>query len=208
MGQYKTSDLPALFLQKSCYIARGTITRISASEQGTSYRWPYLAGCLLRHQCLVCQFTNSWGFRPDAAFSESKGSACWCGYLLDVIVTWIFFINFNTQVLGASNWFKELSSSRYLLGTGILYNYSLAWIELHVLLQLPLMKEANILLQYLGILQAENCRHQRTTWYLIWFCLVGHWCKLTLKAPRKKCIWKCRLLKSSAANNCLALPTN
>ena len=26
---------------------------------------------------------------------------------------------------------------------------------------------------------------------------------LTLKAPRKKCIWKCRLLKSSAANNCL-----
>ena len=28
---------------------------------------------------------------------------------------------------------------------------------------------------------------------------------LTLKAPRKKCIWKCRLLKSSAANNCLCL---
>ena len=27
---------------------------------------------------------------------------------------------------------------------------------------------------------------------------------LTLKAPRKKCIWKCHLLKSSAANNCLA----
>ena len=31
---------------------------------------------------------------------------------------------------------------------------------------------------------------------------------LTLKAPRKKCIWKCRLLKSSAANNCLTLLTN
>ena len=31
---------------------------------------------------------------------------------------------------------------------------------------------------------------------------------LTLKAPRKKCIWKCHLLKSSAANNCLALRTN
>ena len=31
---------------------------------------------------------------------------------------------------------------------------------------------------------------------------------LNLKAPRKKCIWKCRLLKSSAANNCLALLTN
>ena len=29
---------------------------------------------------------------------------------------------------------------------------------------------------------------------------------LTLKALRKKCIWKCRQLKSSAANNCLALP--
>ena len=25
--------------------------------------------------------------------------------------------------------------------------------------------------------------------------------QLTLKAPRKQCIWKCRLLKSSAANN-------
>ena len=42
------------------------------------------------------------------------------------------------------------------------------------------------------------------------------WCKLiltismedlTLKASRKKCIWKCRLLKSSNANNCLALLT-
>ena len=32
--------------------------------------------------------------------------------------------------------------------------------------------------------------------------------ELTLKVPRKKCIWKCRLLKSSAANNCLALLTN
>ena len=31
---------------------------------------------------------------------------------------------------------------------------------------------------------------------------------LTLKAPRKNCIWKCRLLKSSAANNCLTLLTN
>ena len=31
---------------------------------------------------------------------------------------------------------------------------------------------------------------------------------LTLKAPRKKCIWKCRLLKLSAANNCLTLLTN
>ena len=31
---------------------------------------------------------------------------------------------------------------------------------------------------------------------------------LTLKAPREKCIWKCRLLKSSAANNCLKLLTN
>ena len=30
---------------------------------------------------------------------------------------------------------------------------------------------------------------------------------LTLKAPRKKCIWKCRLLKSSAANSCLTLQT-
>ena len=28
------------------------------------------------------------------------------------------------------------------------------------------------------------------------------------KAPRKKRIKKCRLLKSSAANNCLTLPTN
>ena len=28
---------------------------------------------------------------------------------------------------------------------------------------------------------------------------------LTLKAPRKKCIWKCRLPKSSTANNCLTL---
>ena len=26
---------------------------------------------------------------------------------------------------------------------------------------------------------------------------------LTLKAPKKKCIWKCPLLKSSASNNCL-----
>ena len=32
--------------------------------------------------------------------------------------------------------------------------------------------------------------------------------RLTLKAPRKKCISKCRLLKSSAANNCLTLLTN
>ena len=31
---------------------------------------------------------------------------------------------------------------------------------------------------------------------------------LTLKAPRIKCIRKCRLLKSSSANNCLALLTN
>ena len=31
---------------------------------------------------------------------------------------------------------------------------------------------------------------------------------LTLKVPGNKCIWKCRLLKSSAANNCLALLTN
>ena len=31
---------------------------------------------------------------------------------------------------------------------------------------------------------------------------------LTLEAPRKKCIWKCCLLKSSAANNCLTLLTN
>ena len=31
---------------------------------------------------------------------------------------------------------------------------------------------------------------------------------LTLKAPRKKCIWKCLLLKSSAANNCLTLLTH
>ena len=33
-------------------------------------------------------------------------------------------------------------------------------------------------------------------------------CLLTLKAPRKKCIWKCCLPKSSAANNCLTLLTN
>ena len=33
-------------------------------------------------------------------------------------------------------------------------------------------------------------------------------CQLTLKAPRIKCIWKCRLLKSSAANNCITLLTN
>ena len=32
--------------------------------------------------------------------------------------------------------------------------------------------------------------------------------KLALKAPRKKYIWKCRLLKSSAANSCLTLLTN
>ena len=31
---------------------------------------------------------------------------------------------------------------------------------------------------------------------------------LTLKVPRKKCIQKCCLLKSSAANNCLTLLTN
>ena len=31
---------------------------------------------------------------------------------------------------------------------------------------------------------------------------------LTLKAPSKKCIRKCHLLKSSAANNCLTLLTN
>ena len=31
---------------------------------------------------------------------------------------------------------------------------------------------------------------------------------LNLKAPRKKCIWKCRLLKSSTANNCLTFLTN
>ena len=31
---------------------------------------------------------------------------------------------------------------------------------------------------------------------------------LTLKAPRKKCIWKCRLLKSSVANICLTLLMN
>ena len=31
---------------------------------------------------------------------------------------------------------------------------------------------------------------------------------LTLKSPRKKCIEKCRLLKSSAANNCLTLLRN
>ena len=32
--------------------------------------------------------------------------------------------------------------------------------------------------------------------------------KLILKAPRKKCIRKCRLLKSSAANNCQPLLEN
>ena len=34
-------------------------------------------------------------------------------------------------------------------------------------------------------------------------CLVWANYLLSLKAPRKKCIWKCRLLKSSAANKCL-----
>ena len=50
------------------------------------------------------------------------------------------------------------------------------------------------------------------------FCILGNlecpfvvcWCLklITLKAPRKKCIWKCRLLKSAVANNCLILLTN
>ena len=31
---------------------------------------------------------------------------------------------------------------------------------------------------------------------------------LSLKRQEKKCIWKCRLLQSSAANNCLTLLTN
>ena len=40
------------------------------------------------------------------------------------------------------------------------------------------------------------------------FCLGKTLNYVTLKGPRKKCISKCRLLKSSAANNCLALLTN
>ena len=38
---------------------------------------------------------------------------------------------------------------------------------------------------------------------------VTDYAALTLEsAKKKKCIWKCHLLKSSAANNCLTLLTN
>ena len=55
-------------------------------------------------------------------------------------------------------------------------------------------------------------KHQYTMDYQFWASIYSvfktGYIMLTLKAPRKKCIWKCRLLKSSAANNCLTLLTN
>ena len=60
------------------------------------------------------------------------------------------------------------------------------------------------------------CRKTRTAkkvtrwWYILQYNRYAFQATmmLTLKAPRKKCIWKCGLLKSSAANNCLTLLTN
>ena len=99
------------------------------------------------------------------------------------------------------------------LAPGLLSKYTLYWV-------LVPSYPTHHLRHALWLYQKKCFIYAGSTFYvikylkIIWklhFCINFHHMHdsvLTLKAPRKKCIWKCRLLKSSAANNCLTLLPN
>ena len=108
-------------------------------------------------------------------------------------------LNLQSSTLPLSHCTPQVSWSGSILVGFIYYCYTLFY---------PLCANGFFLLAWYNKLGMWNgpCIYWGVTCYNFQIILYSFFS--TFKVPRKKCIWKCRLLKSSAANNCLTLPTN